>query len=147
MLVYRDRLKIERVSIIIDYMAQKMEKAILHDREYDFISIIWEVEPIASGELTKICEKRLGWKRTTTYTVLKKLCDKGILQNQNTIVTSCLKKQQVQRYESKRLIERMFDNSLPAFIASFMDHRKLTKEEAEQLKEMIAAYEDGDDHD
>ena len=124
-------------------MAQKMEKAILHDREYDFISIIWEVEPIASGELTKICEKRLGWKRTTTYTVLKKLCDKGILQNQNTIVTSCLKKQQVQRYESKRLIERMFDNSLPAFI----DHRKLTKEEAEQLKEMIAAYEDGDDHD
>ena len=117
-------------------MAQKMEKAILHDREYDFISIIWEVEPIASGELTKICEKRLGWKRTTTYTVLKKLCDKGILQNQ-----------QVQRYESKRLIERMFDNSLPAFIASFMDHRKLTKEEAEQLKEMIAAYEDGDDHD
>ena len=117
----------------------------LHDKEYEFVSIVWENEPIQSGELTKICFSKLGWKRTTTYTVLKKMIDKGVLSNQNAIVTSLVKKEEVQLYESQRFMEKLFDNSLPNFLTTFMSHQKLTKEEMIELKKIIEEYEENQD--
>ena len=114
----------------------------LYDAEYRFACIVWAHEPINSGELTKLCEKEMNWKRTTTYTVLKKLCERGILQNENAVVTSLVKKEQVQRYESHQILEKVFDNSLPAFLTAFMSDKKLSKEEAEQLKKLIDDYQE-----
>ena len=114
----------------------------LHDAEYRFACIVWDHEPINSGELTKLCEKEMNWKRTTTYTVLKKLCDKGIFQNKNTLVTSLIKKEQIQRYESNHILEKVFDNSLPAFLTAFMSGKKLSQEEAEKLKKLIDEHKE-----
>lgn len=109
----------------------------LYDAEYRFACIVWEKEPIPSGELAKLCAQRLGWKRTTAYTVLKKLCNRGILQNQNSLVTALVKKEQVQRFESRRLLERSFGGSLPQFIAAFLGEERLSSQEAEELKALI----------
>ena len=113
----------------------------LHDAEYRFACIVWKHEPIGSGELTKLCEKEMNWKRTTTYTVLKKLCDRGILKNDNAVVSSLIKKEQVQCYETHQMIEKVFDNSLRAFLTAFMSGKKLSKEEAEELKNLIDNYQ------
>ena len=118
----------------------------LHDKEYAFACIVWENEPIASGVLAKLCSQKLNWKRTTTYTVLKKLCDRGILTNENTIVTSLIKKEMVQRKESRRFIEKIFDDSISNFVVSFAKERKLSKQEIEELREWINTYEDGENH-
>ena len=109
----------------------------LFDAEYKFACIIWELEPIPSPELVKVCLDRLGWKKSTTYTVLKKLCDRGILQNKSTIVSALVKREQVQKYESDELLDRAFDGSLPTFLATFLHDRKLSKDEAEKLSKMI----------
>lgn len=114
----------------------------LHDREYQFACIVWQHEPIASGELTKICEKELQWKRTTTYTVLKKLCDRGILINENTMVRSLVKKEQIQQEESQNFIQRVFDNSFSSFVASFAKERPLSESEIQALRELIDSYEE-----
>lgn len=109
----------------------------LGESEYRFANIIWENEPLASGELVKLCNEQLGWKKSTTYTVLKKLCDRKILINENTIVSSIVKKEQVQKYESEQFIEKTFDGSLPQFISCFMSDKKLSKEDAEYLQKLI----------
>lgn len=114
----------------------------LYEKEYAFVSIIWEEEPISSGELAKLAQQKLCWKRTTTYTVLKKLCLKGVLQNKDTIVTSLVKKEEIQNYESKRLMEKVFNNSLPDFLAAFMDTSKISKKEVEEIRKMIDDYEE-----
>ena len=119
-----------------------MKELKLHDAEYRFACIIWDNEPITSKELTILCEKEMNWKRTTTYTVLKKLCEKGIFQNDYAVVTSLIKKEQIQRYESHQILEKVFDNSLPAFLTAFMSDKKITKEEAEQLKKLIDEYQE-----
>ena len=113
----------------------------LFDAEFKFVSIIWEVEPINSTQLVRICNERLGWKKSTTYTVLKKLSDRGILQNENTIVTALVKREQVQKYESEVLLNRTFDGSLPDFMAAFLEDRKLSKDEAAELHQMIEKAE------
>jgi len=109
----------------------------LFDAEYRFLDIIWELEPINSTELTKECLKRLGWKKSTTYTVLRKLSSRGIIINENAIVTTLVKRDQVQKYESEALLEKSFDNSLPAFLAAFLKDKKLSKKESAELKKMI----------
>lgn len=114
-----------------------MEELKLFDAEYKFLDIIWESEPVNSTELTKLCLQRLGWKKPTTYTMIRKLAEKGILKNENATVTSLVKREQVQKYESEALLEKSFDNSLPAFIAAFLKDKKLTKSEAEEIKRMI----------
>ena len=114
-----------------------MHKFKLFDAEYKFVSIIWEIEPVNSTELVKICHERLGWKKSTTYTVLKKLCERGILQNKSTVVKALVKREQVQKYESEALLERAFDGSLPAFLAAFLRDRKLSDNEAAELRRMI----------
>jgi len=114
-----------------------MEDFKLFDAEYKFLSIIWELEPINSTELSKICLEKLGWKKSTTYTMIRKLCGRGILKNENATVTTLVKREQVQKYESEALLAKSFDNSLPAFLATFLKDKKLSKEEAEELKRMI----------
>lgn len=114
-----------------------MEIQKIADGEYRFAELVWENEPINSTALVKLSLERLGWKKATTYTVLRKLCEKGILQNENATVTALVKKQEVQKQESEALLKKSFGNSLPAFVAAFLRDRKLTEEEAEELKRMI----------
>ncbi|HPT90028.1 MAG TPA: BlaI/MecI/CopY family transcriptional regulator [Acetivibrio sp.] len=114
-----------------------MEKYKLFDAEYKFVSIIWDNEPINSTELVKQCADKLGWKKSTTYTVLKKLCERGVLQNKNATVTSLVKREDVQKFESRAVLEKNFDGSLPKFLTAFLSDRKLSEQEAEELKRII----------
>lgn len=114
-----------------------MEEFKLFDAEYKLLDIIWEREPINSTELTKVCLQRLGWKKSTTYTMIRKLSGRGILKNENATVVALISREKVQQYESKVLLEKTFDNSLPAFLATFLQDKKLSKREAEELKKMI----------
>jgi len=114
-----------------------MEKYKLFDAEYKFVNIIWDNEPINSTKLVKLCADKLGWKKSTTYTVLKKLCDRDILQNKDATVTALVKREDVQRYESRAVLEKTFDGSLPKFLTAFLSGRKLSKREAEELKRII----------
>lgn len=114
-----------------------MEEFKLFDAEFKFLDIIWELEPINSTQLTKVCLKKLGWKKPTTYTMIRKLSERGILKNENATVTALVKREQVQKYESEMLLEKSFDNSLPAFLATFLRDKKLSKKEAEEIKRMI----------
>lgn len=116
-----------------------MQEYKLFDAEYRFAEVVWELEPVNSTALVKACEQRLGWKKATTYTVLRKLCERGILQNEHATVTALVKKADVQRYESEALLEKSFDNSLPAFLAAFLKDKKLSKKEAEEILRMIEA--------
>lgn len=109
----------------------------LFDAELKFVRIIWQQEPINSTELSKICREQLGWKKSTTYNMLRKLCQRGILQNQNATVTALVKREQVQQYESAALLDKVFDRSLPAFVAAFLRDKKLSAQEAAELKQMI----------
>ncbi len=112
----------------------------LSHADYRLLSIIWDAEPVASPELCKLAEAQFGWKRTTTYTVLKRICDKGFAQSERTIVTSLWSREQVQRLESRQVLERSFDSSLPQFIAAFLGNEKINDDEAEQLKRLIDKY-------
>jgi BlaI family penicillinase repressor len=116
---------------------ERLEHLQLHDGEYKFVSIVWEAEPIRSGELAHLCRERLGWKKSTTYTVLKKLCAKEILQNQDSVVTALVGKDQVQQYESRAVMERTFNGSLPRFLTAFLQDRTLTEQEAKEIKALI----------
>lgn len=105
-----------------------------------FADIIWTNEPIGSGELVKICERELSWKKPTTYTVLRKLCEKGLFQNENGVVTSLIPREEFYSVRSERIIEESFNGSLPAFIASFISRKNLTAEEAEEIQKMIDTF-------
>jgi len=114
-----------------------MSKLKLFDAEYKLMDIVWECEPINSTELTKICKHRLGWKKSTTYTMVRKLAERGILENKNATVTALIKRKDVQKYESEALLEDKFNGSLPAFLAAFLQDKKLSKKEAEEIQKMI----------
>ncbi|MEF2244680.1 BlaI/MecI/CopY family transcriptional regulator [Paenibacillus sp. IITD108] len=114
-----------------------MEEHKLFDAEYKFISLVWEHEPLNSTELSKLCLQELGWKKSTTYNMIRKLVERGLLQNEQATVTSLVKREQIQKYESEALLEKAFDNSLPTFIAAFLKDKKLSKAEAEEIKKMI----------
>ena len=114
-----------------------MEEFKLYDAEYKFLDLIWEYEPINSTELSKVCFQKLGWKKSTTYTMLRKLSEKNILKNENAMVTTLITREQVQKYESEVLLEKSFDNSLPAFIATFLKYKTLSNKEAENIIKMI----------
>lgn len=114
-----------------------MDNLKLYDAEYRFMTIIWENEPINSTKLVKLCKDKLGWKKSTTYTVLRKLRDRNILKNQDSIVTSLVRHNDVRKYESEVLLDRAFGNSLPKFLAAFLGDKKITSKEAEELKRII----------
>lgn len=110
--------------------------------ESHFADVVWNNEPIQSRELAKICEKELNWKRTTTYTVLKRLCEKGLFQNQGGIVSSIISKEEYHAIQSEKFVEDTFEGSLPAFINAFSSRKKLTAEEIFQIREMIDSFEE-----
>ena len=111
--------------------------------ETRFAELIWAHEPLGSGELVKLCARELEWKKSTTYTVLKKLCDRGIFQNQDGIVTSIVSRQEFQSRQSRRFVEDTFSGSLPAFIAAFADGGNLTDRDISEIRKMIDAYGGG----
>ena len=119
-----------------------MEKYKLFDAELKFMNIIWEEEPIKSGELVRVCNEKLGWKKSTTYTVLRKLAQRGVLKNENTIVTSIVKKEEPQIYESHEVVEKSFGGSLPKFLTAFFGNKKISNDEAEELKKLIDSYKE-----
>lgn len=108
-----------------------------------FAEIVWEHEPVASGELVKICEKELHWKKPTTYTVLRKLCEKGIFQNQDGTVTSVLSREAFYSAKGEQFVEENFDGSLPAFIAAFTARRALSQTEVDEIQKMIDTFREG----
>ena len=109
--------------------------------ESRFADIIWENEPIATGKLAKRSEELFGWKKTTSYTVLKRLCDKGIFQNIKGVVTSIISREEFYALQSEKFVEETFQGSLPAFLASFTKRKGLTEEEATHLRSILDAYE------
>ena len=119
-----------------------MEKYKLFDAELKFMNIIWEEEPIKSGELVKVCNEKLGWKKSTTYTVLRKLAQRGVLKNENTVVTSIVKREDTQIYESHEVVEKSVGGSLPKFLTAFFGNKKISNDEAEELKKLIDSYKE-----
>lgn len=120
-----------------------MEHLKLCESDYRFMSVIWDHEPVASGALVKLCGEKLGWKKATTYTTLKKLCEKGFAQNEHTVVTSRIPREQVQSYASAHFVEHTFQGSLPAFLAAFLGDKTISQEEAQRLKALIDAHQEG----
>ena len=114
----------------------------LGESEYRFACLVWAREPIASGELVKLAARELGWKKSTSYTVLKNLIAKGVLENRDSTVTALIKQQQIQQAESSAVVDRTFEGSLPRFVAAFLGERRLTAQEAAQLQEMIRQYQE-----
>ncbi len=114
-----------------------MELGVVQER---FADLVWANEPVASGELVKICEKELEWKKSTTYTVLRKLCEKGLFQNEDGIVTSLISKEEFYSAKSKQIVEDSYSGSLPAFVAAFISNKKLTAKEADEIQKMIDEF-------
>ncbi len=116
---------------------KNIELAAVQER---FADVVWENEPIASGDLVKVCEKELNWKKPTTYTVLRKLCEKGLLQNVDGIVSSLVSREEFYSAKSEHIIEDSYKGSLPAFIAAFTSRRELTGDEVDEIQRMIDEY-------
>ena len=114
-----------------------METPKVFESEYKFCLILWENEPIKSGNLVKLCKERLGWKSTTTYTVIKRLSERGVIKNENTIVSSIVSKEQIQEAEIVNMVEKTFEGSLPAFISAFGRHEKLSEKEIEDIRKSM----------
>lgn len=142
-LVYRDKLIINKM-VYYDKPKRRgiMEKYKLFDAELKCMNIIWDEEPIKSGDLVKVCNEKLGWKKSTTYTVLRKLAQRGILKNENTVVTAIVKREDTQIYESHEVVEKSFGGSLPKFLTAFFGNKKISKYEAEELKKLIDSYKE-----
>lgn len=118
-----------------------MEELKMGAVQEQFADLIWQHEPIASGELVKLCQQKWGWKKPTTYTVLRKLCQRGIFRNENCIVTSRLTRAEYDALQSEKFVEDRFDGSLPAFIAAFTARKALSQEEAAEIRRMIDGFE------
>ena len=120
-----------------------MDTPKVFESEYRFCLILWEHEPIKSSELVNLCKEQLGWKPTTTYTVIKRLSERGVLKNENTIVSTLVTKDEVQAAEIDELVEKKFEGSLPAFVAAFTKHQKITQEEIDEVQQMIDRFRKG----
>lgn len=120
-----------------------MDTPKIFESEYRFCLILWEHEPVKSSELVKLCREQLGWKPTTTYTVLRRLSDRGVLKNENTVVTSLVSKDEVQAAEIGELVEKKFEGSVPAFFAAFTKRRKISQEEIDEVQKMIDHFRKG----
>ena len=119
-----------------------MEIPKIFNSEYRFCLILWENEPINSTKLSVLCKEQLGWSRPTTYTVIRRLAERGVLKNENTIVTSLISKEEAQKSRLEEMVEETFEGSMPAFIAAFSKTKKLTRQEVDQLKALIDSFEE-----
>ena len=124
-----------------------MEVPKVFESEYRLCLILWEHVPIKSSELVQLCREQLGWKPTTTYTVIKRLSERRVLKNENTIVTSLVSKDQVQAAEIDELVKKTFEGSLPAFVAAFTKYRKLSAKEVDEVQAMIDRFREEAEHD
>ena len=109
----------------------------IFESEYRFCLILWEHEPIKSTELAKLCKEKLDWSKTTTYTVIKRLSERGVIKNENTVVTSVISKEEAQLSELDEMMDKKFEGSLPAFIAAFGRRQELTESEIEEIRRII----------
>lgn len=114
----------------------------LAETESKFVELIWRKEPIPSGELVKLCEKELNWKKSTTYTVLRRLCQQGVLQNEDAIVTAKIKRDEYYGIQSEQFVEDTFQGSLPQFMAAFMSRKKLSRKQIAEIQQLINAYKE-----
>lgn len=124
-----------------------MDTPKVFESEYRFCLILWENEPIKSSKLVELCKEQLGWKPTTTYTVIKRLSERGVLKNENTVVTSLVSKDEVQAAELNEMVEKTFEGSLPAFIAAFTKHQKISDKEIDAVQQMIDRFRKGENID
>ena len=124
-----------------------MEIPKVFESEYRFCLILWENEPIKSSELVKLCQQKLGWKPTTTYTVLRRLGERGVLKNENTVVRSLVSKDQVQTAQIDEMVEKTFEGSLPAFVAAFTRSHSLSPAQLDEVQAMIDRFRKGENHD
>ena len=109
----------------------------IFESEYRFCLILWEHEPIKSSQLAKLCREKLEWSKTTTYTVIRRLCERGVIRSENAVVSSIVSKEEAQLSEMEELLEKKFEGSLPAFIAAFGRRQALSREEIEQIRRII----------
>ena len=123
-----------------------MDHLRLAEGEYRFACIVWENEPLPSGKLVELSQAQLGWKKSTTYTVLKKLVERGVLRNENAVVTAVIPQEEILREESRAVVERTFEGSLPSFLAHFMGGKTISDDEADALKAIIDQYREGNHH-
>lgn len=113
----------------------------LFDAEKKFMDLIWEAEPVNSTALCRLALEALGWKKSTTYSMIRRLCERGFLKNENAMVTAQISREAMRQAESQALIEREYGGSVPLFLASYLRERKLTEEEAEEIRRMIEEAE------
>ncbi len=118
-----------------------MDTPKIFDSEYRFCQILWDHEPVASGELVRLCEAQLGWKKSTTYTVIKRLSQRGVVRLENAVVTALVSREDAGRSQGQEVIDRAFGGSLPRFIAAFTSGKALTNQEAEEIRRLIDEYE------
>ena len=121
-----------------------MKRYKLAESEERFAELIWQNEPIGSGDLVKLSEKEMNWKKSTTYTVLKKLCEKGIFKNENAVVTSLISRDEYYAKQSIWFVEDTFGGSLPKFLTAFISGKKISRQQAEELKRLIDEHKDAD---
>ena len=119
-----------------------MEAPKIFESEYRFCLILWENEPINSTQLVELCREQLGWSKATTYTVIRRLSERGVVKNENAVVTSLVSKAQAQASRLDEMVEETFEGSMPAFIAAFSRSKKLTRDEVAQLKAFIDNYKE-----
>ena len=120
-----------------------METPKIFESEYRFCLILWEQEPINSTRLAQLCKEQLGWSKATTYTVIRRLAERGVVRNENATVTSLISKEEAQASRLEEMVEETFEGSLPAFIAAFSRSKRLTAEDVAQLRSLIDSYEEG----
>ena len=119
-----------------------MEAPKIFESEYRFCLILWDNEPVSSGKLVQLAKEALGWSKATTYTVIRRLSERGVLKNENTIVTSLISKEEAQKSRLEEMVEETFEGSMPAFIAAFSKSKKLSRQEVDQLKALIDSFEE-----
>ncbi len=119
-----------------------MKNLKLCESDYRFMLVVWDSEPVNSGELVTLCTEKLGWKKPTTYTVLRKMCEKRLLKNENAMVSAIVQKEQVQAFESEFFVDRAFDGSLPQFLTSFLGGKTISVKQADELKRLIDAHKE-----
>ena len=119
-----------------------METPKIFDSELRFCEILWEHQPVKSSELVRLCAEKLGWKKSTTYPVIKRLTERGVVRTEDAVVTALVSRGEVQCAESRASVERKFRGSLPGFLSAFVGGRGLSAEEADELRRMIAEFEE-----
>ena len=117
-----------------------MDAPKIFESEYRFCLILWDNEPVSSGKLVELCKEHLGWSKATTYTVIRRLSERGVVKNENTVVTALIPKEEAQASRLDEMVEETFEGSMPAFIAAFSKSKKLSRQEVEQLQALIDSY-------